>query len=63
MMTVQDVADYLQVSEKLVIGLIHKGKLRASKIARYYRIRREDLDAFLDEGAKELSEPRLIPIG
>lgn len=63
MMTVQDVADFLKVSEKTVINLVHSGKLRASRVARYYRIRREDLDAFLDEGAKELSEPRLIPIG
>lgn len=43
MLTVQEVADYLQVTPRAVRSWIKQGKLKAVKIGRIIRIREEDL--------------------
>lgn len=52
-LTVQQVAEELQTTEDSVLGWIHSSKLKASDISNgsirpRWRIRREDLDEFLD---------------
>ena len=46
-MTPEQVADYLQLDEETVYRLIRDHRLAATKIGPVYRIRREDLDAFM----------------
>lgn len=51
-MTVEQVASYLQLSKMTVYKYIREGKLPAAKIGKSYRIQRSDVEAFL-EGAKQ----------
>ncbi len=61
-LTPDQVAQILQVHPFTVLKFIKQGKLKASKLGRVYRIRRTDVDAFLDEQAakstpvKEMNE-------
>ncbi|MDR5695686.1 MAG: helix-turn-helix domain-containing protein [Armatimonadota bacterium] len=47
-MTVEQVAAYLQLSKMTVYKFIREGKLPAAKIGKSYRIRRSDVEAFLE---------------
>lgn len=47
--TPQQVADILDINYQTVLKYIKEGKLKAAKIGSNYRIRREDLERFLEE--------------
>lgn len=47
-LTVEQVAQILQVHPFTVLKFIKQGKLKASKLGRVYRIRRTEVDRFLD---------------
>lgn len=47
-MDVQEVADYLGLHPKTVCAYIREGKIRAIRLGRYYRIRRQWLFDFLE---------------
>jgi excisionase family DNA binding protein len=46
-LTPAEVADNLRVSAMTVYRLIKSGELRAARIGKSYRIREEDVDAYL----------------
>ena len=46
-LTPQEVADHLRVSSMTVYRLIKSGELRAARIGKSYRIREDDVDAYL----------------
>jgi len=46
-MTVGEVADFMRVSSMTVYRLIKAGDLRAARVGKSYRIREEDINAFL----------------
>jgi len=46
--TVEDVAKILKVQNRTVRDYIRGGKLKAVKLGRAYRVREEDLKAFLN---------------
>lgn len=48
-LTLQEVADFLKVSPMTVYRRIDDGQLKAFKLGKAWRIRREDLDAFIDQ--------------
>lgn len=48
LLTSGEVADQLRVSTMTVYRLIRRGQLPAVRVGRNYRVRREDLDEFLD---------------
>jgi excisionase family DNA binding protein len=48
---VEEVSKILKVTERTVLGLIEKKKLRASKVGRDWRISKKDLDTFLAENS------------
>jgi excisionase family DNA binding protein len=52
-LTPDQVAQILQIHPFTVLKFIKQGKLKASKLGRVYRIRKSDVDAFLDEQAKD----------
>jgi excisionase family DNA binding protein len=54
-MTVDQVADYLQLNRLTVYRYVREGKIPASKIGKVYRILRADVDRFL--------EARKTPVG
>jgi excisionase family DNA binding protein len=47
LLTVSEVAEMLRVSDMTVYRLIKAGELRALQIGKSYRLREEDVDAFL----------------
>lgn len=47
-LTIEQVASFLQVSTKTIRRLIKGDKLKASKVGRVWRIKREDIDIYLD---------------
>lgn len=48
-LTVRQVAEKLQLSEKTIRRLISKGNLPGKQIGRAYRVPKSELDAFLAE--------------
>jgi len=48
-LTVEQVAQILQVHPFTVLKFIKQGRLKAAKLGRVYRIKRSEVDAFLDE--------------
>lgn len=54
--TPEQVAQILQVHPFTVLKFIKQGRLKASKLGRVYRIRKSDVDLFLDEQARESEE-------
>lgn len=52
-LTAEQVANILQVHPFTVLKFIKQGKLKASKLGRVYRIRRSDIDEFLDNQVQQ----------
>jgi len=48
LLTVAQVAQYLQLNRMTVYKYIREGRIPASRIGKSYRVRREDLEAFLE---------------
>jgi len=48
--TVAEVAAHMRVSNMTVYRLISAGDLRAIRVGKSYRIRRADVDAYLNQG-------------
>jgi len=48
-LTVLEVADQLRVSTMTVYRLIKSGELRAVRVGKSYRLREEDVDAYLSK--------------
>lgn len=48
-LTVEQVAELLQLHHFTVLNYIKQGKLRAAQLGRVYRIRQSAVDEFLDE--------------
>lgn len=47
-MTVSQVAEYLQLSEMTTYKLVQEGKIPGFKIGRHWRVKRDDLDEFIE---------------
>ena len=54
LMTVEEVAKYLQLNTQTVSRMAARGELPAVKIGRHWRFRKETLDSFLDEQAAKM---------
>ena len=49
LLTVNEVADLLRVSRMTVYRLIKDGEMSAFRVGRGYRLRKEDVDTYLNE--------------
>ncbi len=47
-MTVNQVAEYFQISEMTTYKLVQDGSIPAFKIGRHWRVKRDDLDEFIE---------------
>lgn len=47
LLTVAEVADHLRVSNMTVYRLINAGEIAAARVGKSYRIREDDIDAYL----------------
>ena len=46
---VEEVAEYLRIHPNTILQWIKAGRLKAHKVGREWRIKRYDLDSFIDE--------------
>ncbi|MBI2341473.1 MAG: helix-turn-helix domain-containing protein [Deltaproteobacteria bacterium] len=46
-MTTSEVMNYLKVSRKTVLKLVHEGKIPAQKVGKDFRYLKSEIDAFL----------------
>jgi excisionase family DNA binding protein len=60
LMTVEQVADYLQLNKLTVYKYIRDGRLAAARLGKAYRIRLSDVDAFLE---RQMTPSRARPAG
>ena len=68
LMTVEQVADYLQLNKLTVYKYIREGRLPAARLGKAYRIRLADVDAFLERqmsraSVRAASRPRPVRRG
>ena len=61
LLTTEDVAELLQMSERSVYRYLHNGELEAAKVGGEWRIKQEDLDKFIEE--KKASTKRTQAMG
>ncbi len=47
-MTINQVAEYFQISEMTTYKLVQDGSIPAFKIGRHWRVKRDDLDGFIE---------------
>ncbi|NJD04657.1 MAG: helix-turn-helix domain-containing protein [Ruminiclostridium sp.] len=52
-MTIEQATQYLQVSIRTIYRLIDSGDLKASKVGRVWRIRKIDIDDYLESTSKK----------
>jgi len=46
--TAEEVAQITKINKGTILRFIREGKLKAKKFARFYRVKEQDLQAFLD---------------
>jgi len=63
LMTVQQVADYLQMSNDKIYDMAQKGELPALKIRQQWRFKKEEIDAWLKKCAVTPSPKQSRPKG
>ena len=56
-MTLQEVAEYLQLSKDMIYRLAQSGRIPASKVGSRWRFRRERIDRWMQDMAVD-TEPR-----
>lgn len=57
LMTLEEVADYLRLSNDTVYRMANTGTIPASKVGNQWRFRREDLDAWLEANKNTGRQP------
>lgn len=55
LMTPAEAAEYLHVPERFIRRLIAERRVTYSKVGKYVRLKRRDLDAFVEAGRVEAS--------
>ncbi len=53
LMTVEEVAKYLKVEESTIYTWARKGKIPAIKVGHFWRLKKEDIDKWLDKRKNE----------
>lgn len=52
LLTVNEVAELMRVSNMTIYRLIKAGELNATRVGRSYRLRQRDVDAYLTKGSE-----------
>ncbi len=60
LLTTEDVLTYLRVNARTVYRLIRDGELRAVRVGRQWRVRRQDLDRFVAAQRIALAWPAAV---
>jgi excisionase family DNA binding protein len=54
LMTVEEVAAYLKVNKRWVYDAAARGLIPSSKVGKFLRFKRVDVQTFVDEGSREV---------
>jgi excisionase family DNA binding protein len=52
LLTVNEVAELMRVSNMTIYRLIKSGEINATRVGRSYRLRQRDVDAYLTKGSE-----------
>lgn len=55
-LTLEQTAEYLQVTYRTIQKLVDSGDLKASKIGRIWRVRKQDIEDYLDSTSNKKPE-------
>ena len=61
-LSIREAAQYLNVEYKTLYRLVVAGKIPASRVGGVYRIKRQDIDDYL-EGQKGTARPAMFQVG
>ena len=56
LLTTQEVADHLGLTQRTIYTYIQSGSLRAVKVGREWRIKESELEAFINRGNGEIKD-------
>ena len=59
--SIKDAADYLGVDYKTVYRLVRQGEIPSGRVGRIYRLRKEDVDSYLERQEQPVAEPEAAP--
>ncbi len=59
-MTTEDVLSYLRINARTVYRLIREGDLRAVRVGRQWRVRRQDLERFVAAQRIDIAWPKTV---
>ena len=57
-LTIKQVAEYLQVTEKTIYTLVQEGNLPAFKVRGQWRFKNEDIEKWIEENKENLKKKR-----
>ena len=60
-LTLREVAEYLKIGERTAYRLVQEGKLPAFKVGGTWRLRRGDLDSWIEQQTAAHTEPKGSP--
>jgi len=58
-LTLEQIAEYLQMSTSSIYKMAQKGKIPAYKVGRQWRFRKEEIDRWIEKGKLRNEEPKL----
>lgn len=60
LMTLQEVAEYLQIKDRTIYQWVQQGKIPGFKLGNVWRFRREDIDLWIEERKRDTPRSREI---
>lgn len=60
LMTIQDVAEYLQIKERTIYSWVQNGKIPGFKLGNTWRFKREDIDLWIEERKRDTPRSQLL---
>ncbi|MCL0034826.1 helix-turn-helix domain-containing protein [Dehalococcoidia bacterium] len=58
-LTLEQIAEYLQMSTSSIYKMAQKGKIPAYKVGRQWRFKKEEIDRWIEKGKLRIEEPKL----
>jgi len=60
LMTLQQVAEYLQIKERTIYGWAQKGQIPSFKLGNVWRFKREDIDLWIEERKRDTPRSKAL---
>ena len=57
-MTIEQLADYLQIAKSTLYKLAQEGRIPAQKVGKHWRFHKDAIDVWLTTGAVQAASPR-----